>query len=81
MFPKRGKVPPGLLLSALTIIPVPGVFRTMPRARGASVALKKLDTYKLGAASSFGNYPNCGFDEPLQAERVYKKNGTIVLRN
>ena len=44
IFPKRGNVSVGLSLSALTINPSPGVFRTMPRARGASGALKKSDT-------------------------------------
>ena len=41
--PKRGSVPVGLSLSALTIKAVPASSAVMPRARGAGIALKKSD--------------------------------------
>src|SRR6266436_918141 len=54
MFPNSGRVLVLFLLAALTCKPVPGVLKTMPRARGAVVALKKSGAYRFGADCSSG---------------------------
>src|SRR5258706_13613527 len=54
MFPNSGRVLVLFLLAALTCKPVPGVWKRMPRARGAVAALKKSGGYGLGADFSSG---------------------------